>query len=142
MLKTLDKNQVQQAKYLLQNNDLPLDGFPTDTPVVIGAFNDEKLIGCAALEIHGDYGLLRSVVVLEENRGEGVGNKLINAILAKAAHEKLKSIYLLTETAENYFPRHGFVVLDRNDVPNDIKNSVEFTSACPDSATAMMKSIQ
>jgi amino-acid N-acetyltransferase len=48
---------------------------------------------------------------------------------------------LLTTTAERYFPRFGFERVDRKDVPESVRASVEFTSACPSSAIVMRKSL-
>ena len=45
--------------------------------------------------------------------------------------------YLLTTTAGDFFPRFGFAPVERADVPDDVKQSIEFRSACPSSALAM-----
>jgi amino-acid N-acetyltransferase len=49
----------------------------------------------------------------------------------------MKALYLLTTTAERYFPSFGFVKTTRESVPDEIKTSVEFREACPASATVM-----
>ena len=49
--------------------------------------------------------------------------------------------YLLTDTAEAFFRRRGFEVIDRTDVPAAIRNSVEFAVACPASAIAMHRAV-
>ena len=51
----------------------------------------------------------------------------------------MPSIYLLTTTAERYFPKFGFEPVARADVPATVQTSIEFTSACPSSATVMRK---
>jgi amino-acid N-acetyltransferase len=50
-----------------------------------------------------------------------------------------EALYLLTTTAEGYFPKLGFERISRGDVPASIQASVEFTSACPASAIVMCK---
>ena len=37
----------------------------------------------------------------------------------------------LTTTADGYFPRFGFERIERSQVPATVRESVEFTSACP-----------
>jgi amino-acid N-acetyltransferase len=51
-------------------------------------------------------------------------------------------MYLLTTTAERYFPKFGFERIERRDVPETVQASVEFTSACPASAVVMRKSLR
>jgi amino-acid N-acetyltransferase len=51
----------------------------------------------------------------------------------------LRALYLLTTTAEHYFPRFGFTRVDRSAVPADIRATEEFRSACPASATVMAR---
>ena len=46
---------------------------------------------------------------------------------------------LLTTTAEGWFPRLGFVRVDRARVPAAVQLSVEFTAACPASAVVMWR---
>jgi N-acetylglutamate synthase-like GNAT family acetyltransferase len=49
----------------------------------------------------------------------------------------MPAVYLLTTTAESYFPRFGFVTVPRAAVPEGVRTSIEFRSACPSTATAM-----
>ncbi|MGH7620943.1 MAG: arsenic resistance N-acetyltransferase ArsN2, partial [Gemmatimonadaceae bacterium] len=49
----------------------------------------------------------------------------------------IDELYLLTTTAERFFAELGFRTIDRADVPASVRGSVEFTSACPDTAVAM-----
>ena len=129
--------QIPEITALLQANQLPVDGFPSDTPVILAAQADDRIAGAAALEIHGEYALLRSLVVDTARRGQGVGARLIAAALQEARRRKLKAVYLLTETAADYFPRFGFAAIERRAVPEIVRRSVEFTTACPDTAAAM-----
>jgi amino-acid N-acetyltransferase len=46
-------------------------------------------------------------------------------------------VYLLTTTAEAFFPHFGFERIERAAVPPRIQNSREFHGACPASATVM-----
>ena len=61
----------------------------------------------------------------------------LEAALAEAAAAGTRDIYLLTTTAGGYFPRFGFTVVSRADVPASVQASVEFTTACPNTATVM-----
>jgi amino-acid N-acetyltransferase len=51
----------------------------------------------------------------------------------------VREIYLLTTTAEHFFPRFGFARIPRADVAPTVRASEEFRGACPDSAIAMRR---
>jgi amino-acid N-acetyltransferase len=61
------------------------------------------------------------------------------AALRLAQDLEMPAIYLLTTTAERYFPKFGFERIARDDVPATVRTSVEFTSACPSSAAVFRK---
>jgi len=100
-----------------------------------------ELIGVAGLERYGPAGLLRSVAVRPEARKAGVGGALVDRILTDAAASGLGDIFLLTTTAEDYFPRHGFHRVARDAVPEPVQASVEFQDACPSSAVVMHRQL-
>jgi len=66
---------------------------------------------------------------------------LTDAAIRLARDLQVPAIYLLTTTADRYFPKFGFEPIQRADVPPMVQTSVEFTSACPSSATVMRKSL-
>jgi amino-acid N-acetyltransferase len=62
------------------------------------------VIGCAALEIYADGALLRSVVVDDDVHGQGIGTRLTTTTLDLANVLGISAVYLLTTTAEAFFP--------------------------------------
>ncbi|HWG84602.1 MAG TPA: arsenic resistance N-acetyltransferase ArsN2, partial [Deinococcales bacterium] len=100
------------------------------------------LAGVAGLEQHGDTALLRSVTVREDQRGSGLGQRLTRHALDAARRRGARQVVLLTTTAGQFFPRFGFRVVTRDDVPQAVKQSVEFTGACPASATVMLLDLE
>jgi GNAT superfamily N-acetyltransferase len=88
---------------------------------------------------YGESGLLRSVAVAPEWRGSGIGRTLVDRVLDEGRAAGIREVYLLTTTAEQYFPRLGFQCVDRDCVPAAVRASAEFTGACPDSAVVMRK---
>ena len=81
------------------------------------------------------------MAVAPELQGHGIGRELTDAAIRLADDLHLPAIYLLTTTAERFFPKFGFERIARADVPASVQASVEFTSACPSSATVMRKSL-
>jgi amino-acid N-acetyltransferase len=102
---------------------------------------DGQVVAVAGLELYGASALLRSVAVDPEWRGSGLARELIDRLLSEAKEEDINDIYLLTTTAENYFPRLGFRCICRGDVPPQVQASVEFRDACPASAVVMRKAL-
>src|SRR6185436_20434859 len=98
-------------------------------------------IGSAALEVYPDGALLRSVAVAPESQRQGLGHELTAAAIRLAETLNVPALYLLTTTAEQFFPRFGFDRIARVDVPATVQASVEFTSACLTSATVMRKTL-
>jgi amino-acid N-acetyltransferase len=106
---------------------------------VLVARAGNRIVGSAALEFYEDGALLRSVAVDAEYRGTGVGSDLTRAALDLAKRRDIPAVYLLTTTAERFFPRFDFEAVDRADVPQGVKQSAEFAYACPSSALIMRK---
>ena len=123
---------------LLERERLPLDGLRRAGTVLV-ARAGHRIIGSAALEFYEEGALLRSVAVDAEYRGGGVGGDLTRAALEAATRRGVPAVYLLTTTAERFFPRFGFDIVDRADVPATMQTSAEFTHACPSSAIVMRK---
>ena len=104
---------------------------------VIAVAKDGALLGVAGIEVCGPHGLLRSVAVAEPRRGTGIGATLVRDRLDWAREQGLRSVHLLTTTAEGYFHRLGFITVARDAMPAPIQASAEFRFACPDSAVPM-----
>jgi amino-acid N-acetyltransferase len=124
---------------LLETNRLPTDGLTEHWPTTIVARDGNRIVGSAALEVYPDGALLRSVAVEPMMHGRGLGGELVAAALDLANRRSVPALYLLTTTAEGFFPRFGFTRIARGDVPPGVQQSVEFTSACPASAVVMRR---
>lgn len=95
--------------------------------------------GIAGLEPHGRDGLLRSLVVRESIRGTGIGRDLVAEAERRAAALGIEMLYLLTNSATDYFRRLGFHECPRDTAPAAIRNTSEFSTLCPGDAAFMCK---
>ncbi|MDP9203702.1 MAG: arsenic resistance N-acetyltransferase ArsN2 [Gemmatimonadota bacterium] len=132
---------LDAVETLLSANDLPLDGVKENFSSFVVAEHQSKIAGAIGLEKFGSVALLRSAVVLPEYRGSGVGRRLVEEVLDRAEKDGIEELFLLTTTAEKYFPRFGFARTTRSAVPASVKASAEFQGACPDSAVVMTRRI-
>ena len=130
---------LDEISDLLTTNSLPLDGVADSIERFVVAREDGRIVGCIGLEVYGGSALLRSAAVHDEVRGRGIGSMLVNEILADAQEQGVAAVYLLTTTAENYFPAFGFERIDRSEVPLELDASEELKGACPASAIVMRK---
>lgn len=128
-------------RHLVAAAGLPLAGLEDAWVTVVAARADGSVAGVAALERHGagetTAFLLRSVVVEPAQRGTGLGRRLVATALAHV--DRTAPVALLTETAAPWFDRLGFERVARGDLPASLTGSVELVSACPASATAMLR---
>lgn len=135
---------------LLADAGLPSDGVSeafssflvVEAGTDIAAEDQSTLVGVAGLEVHGPDGVLRSVAIDPAWRGRGLGARLVRAIIDDARARGLRHLYLLTTTADAWFPRHGFDVIDRSAAAPAVLESVEFRDVCPASAVAMRLKLQ
>jgi len=128
---------LERIEAMLSDARLPLDGARDAFRVGFVAEERQEIVGAVALEMYPDSALLRSLVVDRSAQGQGLGGRLTLAAIEEASRRGANAIYLLTTTAEHFFPRFGFVAVDRQSMPASIQGSIEFQSACPASATAM-----
>jgi amino-acid N-acetyltransferase len=129
------------ALRLLADLELPTAGVADWWRRFTVAESGGTIVGVAGVESYGTSALLRSVAVRPDWRSSGIGRALVKAALEAAREEGVRDVYLLTTTAECYFPRLGFSTIPRDDVPLALQASVEFRGACPDSATVMHRSL-
>jgi amino-acid N-acetyltransferase len=124
---------------LLTASGLPELGVTAHLDTAVVARDADRLVASAALEVYDDGALLRSVAVDASVRGTGVGQRIVHAALALAEERDTPAVYLLTTTAERFFPRFGFERIARADVPPGVRQSVEFRECCCASAVVMRR---
>ncbi|QHV94613.1 arsenic resistance N-acetyltransferase ArsN2 [Spirosoma endbachense] len=124
---------------LLHQGHLLTDDLPADLADFVIAKDARKSIGVAGLERFNEVGLLRSVAVDPAFQGKQIGAQLVGRILETARAVGLREVYLITTTADRYFERYGFQVVNRQDVPVAIQQTQQFSDLCPSSAIVMKR---
>jgi len=124
---------------LLSASHLPLDGVRDALPTFVVAEAGDDVVGVAGLEVCCDHALLRSVAVADTWRSRGLGRALVTRVISDAEARGIRALYLLTTSAERYFPSFGFRQITRAEVPEDVRETAEFRTACPASAIVMCR---
>jgi N-acetylglutamate synthase-like GNAT family acetyltransferase len=136
-IRAAGRADLPAIEQLLIASDLPVSGIQDELCSFLVAESGARLVGVVGMERRGRYGLLRSTAVLPEWRGKHVARQLVERIIAEAESQGVRALYLLTTTAERYFPNFGFATTTRDAVPGDIRATEEFREACPASAAVM-----
>src|SRR5688572_28382209 len=142
LLRSARPDDLAAVEALLRASGLPLAGVADALPTFLVAEADAALVRVAGLEVCCDNALLRSVAVAPEWRSRGLGRELVTRMIADAEQRGIHALYLLTTSAERYFPSFGFHRIARDEVPPDVQTTAEFTSACPASATVMRRALR
>ena len=122
-------NDLDAVLSLLAHSGLPQDGLADHLETTLVATDNGRIVRTAALEIYPDGALLRSVAVDPSLRGSGVGHRLTDAATDLANEFHVPALFLLTTTAEDFFPRFGFSRIRRDEVPPGVQQSIEFKTA-------------
>ena len=130
-------HDLASACELLHRLSLPVHGVAEQFGHYLVVRDATRLVGVCGVEVCGEDGLLRSVAVDPDYRGEGIGGLLVAGAQDLARRLKLEALYLLTTTAEAYFRRHGFQDFAREKAPAAVRESWEFRSGCPSSSALM-----
>lgn len=128
-----------QIKQLLLACQLPIDGAEQHLLQFCVAEQQQQIEGVAGYERYGNTALLRSVATSARIRGQGIGKRLVAATIERAQTAGVHQLFLLTTTAESFFLHQCFAPCQRQSVPAEIQQSIEFKHACPASAIAMQR---
>jgi len=136
------EEDAPRIRALLEAEDLPTSDLSTSSPYLIVACDaNGQIVATGGLQWFGEAALLRSVVVAPAARGTGLGRSLVQTLEGAARNGKAVQLILLTLTAQSFFGRMGYRVIDRRSVPDDVQASTEFKSLCPASAICMAKAL-
>lgn len=100
------------------------------------------LVGYAGRELYATEALLRSLVVLPEARGKGVGKAIVARLARRSFAEGASSLTLLTTSAADYFAGIGFKRIERAEASEAILTTRQAKDLCPSSAVILSKSIR
>lgn len=140
-IKNLEKID-ENGKNFLKNEGMPVPSTELKGSWWFAYDSTDSLKGMAGVELYENIALLRSLLVDNSLRKSGLGSKLVWEVLGYLYNRGTESVYLLTETAENFFSRWGFETIDRKKAPEVIENTEEMKTMCSKSAKLMHLSLK
>jgi amino-acid N-acetyltransferase len=127
------KQDLEEVLTLLKLVDLPVEGVKEHFNNFFVVKKEKTVVGCVGMEIYENVALLRSVALHPSVQGEGIGRQMVKKMEAFSVEKRVQTIYLLTDTAENFFLKLGYKIIPRADTDQRIKQSIEFKMLCPSS---------
>lgn len=124
---------------LLAQAKLPTEGVAGHLTTFFVAEDTGTLAGVVGLELLPSGALLRSLAVEPAHRGKGLATRLCDHLEAQAAELGVQTVFLLTETARDFFARRGYIETERDAAPPDVAGTAEFSHICPQSAVFMQR---
>jgi amino-acid N-acetyltransferase len=107
--------QPNEGKVLLHHELVGL--FEKVSEFLVATDASGEVVGAGALHVMWeDLGEVRSIVVSQNHRGQGIGHAIVDALLEHARDMGLKRVFCLTFEVE-FFAKHGFNEI--SDVPVD-----------------------
>jgi GNAT superfamily N-acetyltransferase len=97
-----------EALALIATDDLRPEGILAEGTRYWGAFSEYKLVGIIGCEYENKCALLRSALVRREYRGQGIAARLTQTLLDAARASGIKTVYLFSTGAGDYWKRQGF----------------------------------
>jgi len=136
-----DENEIVK---LLSHAKLPAQDLTLEKlkHFLVAKAKNGSVMGTIGVELHQDVGLLRSLVVHPSYRGKGLGKRLTREVESIAQQKSIKTLFLLTTTATEFFPKLGYQVIQRNRAPASIAKTEEFKNICPVSAVCLLKNLE
>ena len=131
------KSDLDKIQAILKDVKLPYQDCAKHVHNFVVLELNDNIIGVGGIELYGDIALLRSIAVEKKYRNQGWGDAVFLEIKEYAFQSGAKELYLLTETAEQYLTKRGFIKVDRDMAPQAIKQTEQFSGLCSLSAIVM-----
>ena len=135
-----ESTDLKEVEELLLKVKLPIEGVKDNFSNFLIAQKENMIIGVSGIEIYEEVGLLRSVAIKPSSQKQGIGQLMVSKIEEFAVKTGIRKLYLLTDTAEQFFLKLNYQKIPRDRTDSRIKKSIEFTTICT-SATVMVKEL-
>lgn len=126
---------------LLTANGLILDDVAAGIEEFLVAEAGGRVVGTIGLEVHAPYALLRSAAVEPARHRNGLGGRLVQRLVDRARARGVRALFLFTPSAAAFFERHGFRRTTREDIPEALRRTGQYTHACGATAVTMTREL-
>lgn len=125
---------------VLTGCNLPVADISVSSPPQFFGFRVAgSVVAVVGLEQFQSVGLLRSLAVSPGHRGRGLARELVRFVESFALSQGVESLFLLTTTAEAFFVALGYSPASRQEAPQAIQATPQFSGLCPSSSAFLSK---
>lgn len=137
LIRRAEASDISEIKEILTRSNLPTVGVEKAVEHFLIA-ESGQVIGVIGVLLEEPKSLLRSFAVSPLHRSKGVGGLLVTEMLKELKKQEIKEVYLLTETAADYFTRIGFSEIYRAKMPLNLLKESGLDKACPCTSKCMI----
>ncbi|MNF49641.1 hypothetical protein D3C84_309190 [compost metagenome] len=141
LMKPVEGAELEKLRLALSGSGLPFDDVGQPGQQFFRFELDGDWIAYGGLEGEGPDRLLRSMVVADSRRGQGIGTRMLAALERYACGHNVLALHLLTNSAADFFSAHGYSRLDRCAAPDSISQTAQFSTLCGSSAIYLCKTL-
>ena len=128
----------------LEEVGMPTTDLASSGGVYFALFNEHaQAVGYCGYETleEGEEGIafIRSCVVPEAGRGKGAGRAMMDALMDRLSDAGVSDLYLLTMDADPFFERFGFKIISRDDAPDVVRTTSQFSLEICNGAVLMRR---
>lgn len=107
------------------------------------AESERGIIGVCGFErCDGSVALLCSLGVMPGYRKQRIGRRLIHRAMSHAQDQGIDRLFVLTESATDYFQNSGFTALEKKSAPSELKSSPLLAGRAPSSALLLVRALR
>jgi len=140
-IKELNSEEFETVYDLLRESELDSSDLKQQNIRLFLFEENDQIIGVGGLEIVDNLALLRSVAISKKQQNKGLGKQLVTLIEKSAKESGISALYLLTNTATEFFKAIGYLQIHRDDFAEPLKQTAQFSGLCPVTAITMKKQI-
>ncbi len=108
-LKKLFNNHAFWAKH---RNEQSIKKLLAGSNVVISVWEDSRIIGFGRATTDGIYrAVLWDVIVPKDLQGQGLGKKIVDALLTSHTIKNVERVYLMTSNSAEFYSQFGFTTI-------------------------------
>ncbi|HWO33096.1 MAG TPA: GNAT family N-acetyltransferase [Candidatus Acidoferrum sp.] len=120
--------QADNLRTFLLRANIGADAVPAVREFWTATFQ-KRIVGCAAIQRVGLYGIIHSIAVEKACRRQGIGTKLLKHCLREARTDRLQLVALTTMFWNiAFFKRAGFETTSRKRLPLELQGHPDFFS--------------
>ncbi|MCB0506201.1 MAG: GNAT family N-acetyltransferase [Cyclobacteriaceae bacterium] len=134
--------ELPHLESLLNAHKLCFNDLESQGVELFSVTKDNKPVGYFGYEVFGENALFRSFIVVPEEQGKNYGVHIWNMAKEQLKERKVKHVYLLTNTATDFFAKVGYTLFERAQVPESIAQTSEFVTFCPSDSICMRYEIE